>query len=495
DHEYRKGVHWLETLRIRKIKTLESAYRSLEMFIADTSSTVKQVLARYTDNLIATTATETQITSHARPLVDKIIPEKDVQRMTSFIPRAIASATPERVHYEHGLQGVCSDLIFGISLTDYATGKNLRDGDIPRIVRLCIDEIDRRGLEAEGIYRVSGRHANVVILQHEVEKDEEAFHFDPQRDDVYVIASLLKLYFRELPEPLFKFQLQDRIQHTEDLTDHRANNFMLLKAKIRRLPAVHQATLKALVEHLHRVAARCEKNKMDPKNLAIVFGGVVFGEDEMPKGGERELLTLGQMKDTLMEDMIMHAPLIFDGHEGSISVTTGSASNSIAGSNAGSQPHSPQLPPTPATDPAPVYYGSRSTKVANVPPGHAHEVDFTPKLPARPANSIHPSSRGQPSPTKERFDAMPPPPVPPRRPSGNQSVTSLPPGARPPSPLPKSGSPTLQIPPPGHLALPPGAAPPRTGGDTPPSPASTSALTDASASLYDAETRSHDPRP
>ena len=77
--------------------------------------------------------------------------------MTSFIPRAIANATPEQVHYEHGLQGVCSDLIFGISLTDYATGKNIRDGEIPRIVRLCIEEIDKRGLEAEGIYRV-GHH-------------------------------------------------------------------------------------------------------------------------------------------------------------------------------------------------------------------------------------------------------------------------------------------------------------------------------------------------
>uniref|UniRef100_D8PRV3 Rho-GAP domain-containing protein n=1 Tax=Schizophyllum commune (strain H4-8 / FGSC 9210) TaxID=578458 RepID=D8PRV3_SCHCM len=500
DHEYRKGVHWLETLRIRKIKTLESAYRSLEMFIADTSSTVKVVLARYTDNLIATTTTETQITTHAKPMVDKISPERDVQRMTSFIPRAIASATPEQVHYEHGLQGVCSDLIFGISLTDYATGKNIRDGEIPRIVRLCIEEIDKRGLDAEGIYRVSGRHSNVVMLQHEVEKNEQAFRFDPQRDDVYVIASLLKLYLRELPEPLFKFQLQDRIQHTEDLNDHRANNFMLLKAKIRRLPPVHQATLRALVEHLHRVANHSDKNKMDPKNLAIVFGGVVFGEEEIPKGGERDLLTLGTMKDTLMEDMIVHAPLIFDGHEGSISVTTGSAGTSVAGSNSGSQPHSPQLPPTPATDPAPVYYGSKSTKVATVPPQsphHGHEVDFTPKLPARPANSIHPSSRGQNSPTKDHFDQLPPPPVPPRRPSGNQSVSSLPPGARAPSPLPKSGSPTSQAQPPaqphGLYALPPGAAPPHPGGDTPPSPASTSALTDTSASVYD-EARAHDPR-
>lgn len=55
---------------------------------------------------------------------------------------------------------------------------------------------------------------------------------------------------------------------------------------MRRLPPVHQATLRALVEHLARVVSRSEKNKMDAKNLAIVFGGMIFGDDELPKGGD-----------------------------------------------------------------------------------------------------------------------------------------------------------------------------------------------------------------
>lgn len=57
---------------------------------------------------------------------------------------------------------------------------------------------------------------------------------------------------------------------------------------------MHQATLRAIVEHLARVAAHSEKNKMDPKNLAIVFGGVIFGEDEIPKDGD--LLNLASAK-------------------------------------------------------------------------------------------------------------------------------------------------------------------------------------------------------
>jgi hypothetical protein len=55
---------------------------------------------------------------------------------------------------------------------------------------------------------------------------------------------------------------------------------------MRRLPPVHQATLKSLIEHLARVASHSETNKMYAKNLAIVFGGMIFGEDDLPKGGD-----------------------------------------------------------------------------------------------------------------------------------------------------------------------------------------------------------------
>jgi hypothetical protein len=66
--------------------------------------------------------------------------------------------------------------------------------------------------------------------------------------------------------------------------EHTSNNFTLLRSKIRRLPVIHQATLKALVEHLARVVLHNDKNKMDTKNLAISFGTAIFGEDELPKG-------------------------------------------------------------------------------------------------------------------------------------------------------------------------------------------------------------------
>ena len=76
-----------------------------------------------------------------------------------------------------------------------------------------------------------------------------------------------------------------------DSTDrHMANNFAMIRSKIRRLPGIHQATLRAMLEHLAKVSANQKTNKMDGKNLAVVFGPVLLGE-EAPVAG-LDILTM-----------------------------------------------------------------------------------------------------------------------------------------------------------------------------------------------------------
>ncbi|KIO02466.1 hypothetical protein M404DRAFT_16145 [Pisolithus tinctorius Marx 270] len=411
DKEYRKGVHWLETLRLRKTKILKSAYASLETFTHEYTSTVKIVLEKYVDNLMATTVTQTQLSEHARAVIQKISPEKDLALATNQLPRSMASLIQKPILYYNYNVGECNDLIFGVSLVDYATSRGLSEGVVPRIVQLCIAEVDRKGLETEGIYRVSitvpfqtffvhetiqvsGRHAvvqdvrnltcpcvprvtEISQLQHKVERDETNFKFNPITDDVYAVASLLKMYLRELPEPLFKYPLQDRGEYTDARVGAEHSQLSQMRSKIRRLPAIHRETLRTTVEHLARVAGHSDKNKMDIKNLAIVFSNVIFGEDELPKGGD--LLSMQHVKDTRMEDLILNAPQLFEEHPLS---------------------SSPPLPAAPAGEVPPVYqYGSSHTRIASVPPtlqSPRREEDFTPVLPPRPTSSIHPSLRANP---------------------------------------------------------------------------------------------------
>lgn len=69
EREYRKGVHWLETLRIRKVKTLEGgcnvcasketfkimsaeSLQSLESFIREVAEALRNVLSCYMTGLL-----------------------------------------------------------------------------------------------------------------------------------------------------------------------------------------------------------------------------------------------------------------------------------------------------------------------------------------------------------------------------------------------------------------------------------------------------------
>lgn len=143
-------------------------------------------------------------------MIDRISPSKDVQVLSQAIPRSLASAIPKSVLYWNYSVGECSDLIFGVNLVDYATARGLPDGDYPKILRICIREVDARGLDSEGIYRVSGRHAIVqevskapnisrsfltlpTQLQHKIERNEAAFEFNQLTDDVFAVSSFLKV--------------------------------------------------------------------------------------------------------------------------------------------------------------------------------------------------------------------------------------------------------------------------------------------------------------
>ncbi len=96
-----------------------------------------------------------QLCEHGRRMADKIDPQQDGTAIAANIPRMLSIMSPRPIHYYNFNVGECKDLIFGVSLVDYATARGPLEGDVPKIIRICIEEIDRRGLDAEGIYRAS----------------------------------------------------------------------------------------------------------------------------------------------------------------------------------------------------------------------------------------------------------------------------------------------------------------------------------------------------
>lgn len=83
--------------------------------------------------------------------------------------------------------------------------------------------------------------------------------------DVFSISSVLKQYCRELPEPIFPFPQHERQRYTENRELHIGSNFSAIRAKLAKLPSIHQNTFRVILEHLSRVAANAARNKMDAK--------------------------------------------------------------------------------------------------------------------------------------------------------------------------------------------------------------------------------------
>lgn len=81
---------------------------------------------------------------------------------------------------------------------------------IPVIVRKCLTEIELRGLQEVGIYRLSG--TNTIIKELKIAFDQDPFGVNLSVDDIpdiNVVTGLLKMFLREMPDPLLTFELFD----------------------------------------------------------------------------------------------------------------------------------------------------------------------------------------------------------------------------------------------------------------------------------------------
>ncbi|XP_054478813.1 rho GTPase-activating protein 29 isoform X2 [Anoplopoma fimbria] len=221
--------------------------------------------------------------------------------------------------------------LFGIDFTQAA--KNSQDC-IPFIIRKCTSEIENRALNIKGIYRVNGAKSRVEKLCQAFENGKDLVELS----ELYPhdISNVLKLYLRQLPEPLILFRYyndfiglakESQSIIVEELEELRLSpttmtpaqvsvdlNRVLFKIKdlLRQLPPAHYKTLQFLIEHLHRVTEQSEENKMTASNLGIIFGPTLI----KPRQADAEV-SLSSLVDypyqaLIVELLIRHYQMIFD---------------------------------------------------------------------------------------------------------------------------------------------------------------------------------------
>jgi breakpoint cluster region protein len=142
---------------------------------------------------------------------------------------------------------------------------------IPRIVVKCIEVVERDGLTETGIYRVCCVASDLQKLRHEFDKNSHRGEDILLQKNVHVAANLLKLFFRELPEPLFTSTLYKQFLNAIQLTDIDNQRIMLLQT-FELLNINNRKILFYLFDHLIRVSQYSNVNMMHLDNLAVVFG-------------------------------------------------------------------------------------------------------------------------------------------------------------------------------------------------------------------------------
>uniref|UniRef100_A0A671PGL8 Minor histocompatibility protein HA-1-like n=1 Tax=Sinocyclocheilus anshuiensis TaxID=1608454 RepID=A0A671PGL8_9TELE len=205
---------------------------------------------------------------------------------------------------------------------------------IPFIIKKCIGEIERRALRMKGIYRVNGVKTRVEKLCQAFENGKELVELS--QSSPHDISNVLKLYLRQLPEPIMPFRLYNSLMGLAkeslavvgpegaetgkgpDLVDlgPETDPELLalvdrLKNLLKELPKPNTAILRYIASHLRRIAELEDDNKMSPSNLGIVFGPSLMRP--RPSGATVSLSSLVDYpyQARIVETLIVFYPAVF----------------------------------------------------------------------------------------------------------------------------------------------------------------------------------------
>ncbi|KAM7346400.1 GTPase regulator associated with FAK isoform 2-T3 [Cochliomyia hominivorax] len=151
-------------------------------------------------------------------------------------------------------------------------------------VRKCIETLENRGLEDEGIYRKSGvgtKISKLLALGMDRKKADSVFNDEQYRDlmESNTIASALKTYLRNLNEPLMTYRYHSGFIEAakQENLNQRVHEVHKL---VHKLPQSNLEMLDMVIRHLTEVSRKFEKNKMSVFNLGVVFGPTLLRPQE-----------------------------------------------------------------------------------------------------------------------------------------------------------------------------------------------------------------------
>lgn len=195
--------------------------------------------------------------------------QRNIEEQMAKMKKMIRSPISKRKQ-----EGNSSPKTFGVSLEELLK-RNTEESDIPKVVERITDFIKCHGIRHEGIFRVNGNVKVVERLKADFDRDGDANL--EESGDIMSIAGLIKMFLRELPEPLIPQHFKTSyIQVHKDYHIDKNECHLRMRNLSDDLPKPNRQLLKFLCRFLVLISLNEDANKMHAKALAIVFAPNIF---------------------------------------------------------------------------------------------------------------------------------------------------------------------------------------------------------------------------
>jgi len=166
---------------------------------------------------------------------------------------------------------------------------------VPAIVVHCVNEIEQRGLEEIGLYRVPGAEREVRELRDKFQAGRGCPNLS--QVDVHVLCGTVKDFFRNLREPLIPNSMWSQFTEAANNPDTTDGEAQLYQA-VSELPPPNRDTLAFVMSHLQKVAAS-PSVKMNVSNLGKILSPTIIGYRSLDPRPEEILREVGILQNTM----------------------------------------------------------------------------------------------------------------------------------------------------------------------------------------------------
>ncbi|GBM23560.1 Protein FAM13A [Araneus ventricosus] len=203
--------------------------------------------------------------------------ESRIDKMRKFLSSPLTRKKPANVQYK----------TFGTPL-EVLLQRFPSEHSVPFIITRLCQYILKTGLTHEGLFRISGNARSVERLKASFDRSGDA----PleTEGDVSSAAALLKLFLRELPDPIIPMNMH--CQFLDAVKDKdKMESIACLAELVEKLPPINYHILNYLFNFLRKVSDMEDQNRMSASSLGIVFGPNLFRVTEDFVGLKEQSLT------------------------------------------------------------------------------------------------------------------------------------------------------------------------------------------------------------